>query len=113
MVTTSSSQIPNTDNPKKPLLSLNLHHIIKLNTINYLSLKLQTEAILFGYDLLKFINGTYQCPSPTITTDEKETTNPDYNFWLQQDKLLIGALIGTLDQDLIPLVSDCKSSKAL
>ena len=96
---TSSSQIPS-DNLKKPLLSLYLHHIIKLNPTNYLSWKLQTEAILFGYDLLKFINGTYQSHSPTITTDEKETTNLDYNFWLRQDKLLIGALIGTLDHDL-------------
>lgn len=106
-------QIPNDADPKQPLLSINLHHVIKLTSTNYLSWKLQVEAMLVGYDLLKCIDRTFPCPSPTHIVDDKEISNPNQVFWLRQDKLLFGSLIGTLSSNLVSLVSQTTSSKAL
>lgn len=37
--------------------------------------------------------------------------NPDFLFWTRQDKLLFGALVGTLPPTLIPIVSQAHTSK--
>ncbi|RVW14812.1 Retrovirus-related Pol polyprotein from transposon RE1 [Vitis vinifera] len=50
------------------------------------------EAILIGYDLQKFIDGSHPAPPTTITTNNVVSTNPAYQTWLRQDKLLFGAL---------------------
>ena len=81
---TPASLVQNASKSDTPLISLGLHHMIILDPINYLLWKLQTEAILFGYDLVKFTQGTYTCPSST--TDGKETANSDHIPWLRKDQ---------------------------
>ncbi|KAL6311382.1 hypothetical protein AAG906_022733 [Vitis piasezkii] len=68
---TENSQIiiPNAQEPTKPLTMITIHNSIKLTPTNYLSWKTQMEAILIGYDLQKFIDGSHlllQPPSPPI-----------------------------------------------
>lgn len=109
----ASNTIPNTQDPSQPFLSINLQNILKLTPTNYLSWKLQIEAILVGYDLLQFIDGSLPCPSSKTIVDSEEIINPQYNYWVRQDKLLFGALIGTLSSTLVPLVSQTTSSKEL
>lgn len=113
MATTNSNTIPNPLDSSKPFLTINLQHVIKLNPHNYLSWKVQIEAILIGYDLLQFIDNSLPCPTTTHIVDGTETSNPAYTYWLRQDKLLLGALLGTIHPDLVPLVSRATSSKAL
>ena len=48
--------ILNVEVPTKPLTMITNHNSIKLSSINYLSWKLQMEAILIGYYLYKFIS---------------------------------------------------------
>ena len=88
--------IPNTQEPTKPLTLIAIHNSIKLTSPNYLSWKLQMEAILSGYDLQEFIDESCNVPMTTITETNKTKPNPEYQTWLHQDKLLFGALVGTL-----------------
>lgn len=113
MANEHSYQIIDNANSKQPFIVINLQNIIKLTPHSYLSWKLQVEAMLVGHDLKKFIDNTYPCPSSTHTVDEKEVSNPKFTYWIRQDQLLFGALIGTLNPDLVPLVVGTKSSKAL
>lgn len=109
-----SYQIPNGNDPTKPFIFLNIHNTIKLTPTNYLSWKIQIEAILTGHDLLQYVDGFLVCP-PTVVTNEagEEAPNPDHSFWTRQDRLLFGALISTLSQNLVPLVSQARTSKQL
>ena len=108
-----SYAIPNGADPSRPFTFLNIHNTIKLHSTNYLSWKLQVEAILIGHDLYKFVDGTFPCPPPTLAPDGTETFNPDRVYWIRQDKLLFGALVGTLSPPLIPLISRTTSSHTL
>ncbi|KAL6330019.1 hypothetical protein AAG906_039934 [Vitis piasezkii] len=109
---TENSQIiiPNAQEPTKPLTMITIHNSIKLTPTNYLSWKTQMEAILIGYDLQKFIDGSHPTPPTTITTNNVVSTNLAYQTWLRQDKLLFGALVGTLSPTLVPLITQSKTS---
>ncbi|RVW60364.1 Retrovirus-related Pol polyprotein from transposon RE1 [Vitis vinifera] len=102
--------IPNAQEPTKPLTMITIHNSIKLTPTNYLSWKTQMEAIFIGYDLQKFIDGSHSAPPTTITTNNVVSTNPAYQTWLRQDKLLFGALVGTLSPTLVPLITQSKTS---
>ena len=69
------------------------------------------EAILIGYDLQKFIDRSYPAPMATITTNNETKPNPEYQTWFRQDKLLFGALVGTLSPSLIPLITQSQTSR--
>ncbi|RVW26307.1 Retrovirus-related Pol polyprotein from transposon RE1 [Vitis vinifera] len=102
--------IPNAQEPTKPLTMITIHNSIKLTPTNYLSWKTQMEAIFIGYDLQKFIDGSHPAPPTTISTNNVISTNPAYQTWLRQDKLLFGALVGTLSPTLVPLITQSKTS---
>lgn len=99
---TPTYQIPNSEDPTKPFIFINIHNTIKLTSTIYLSWKMQVQAILIGHDLYKYVDGTLTSPSPTITTENVAKPNPEFIFWTRQDKLLFGALVGTLSQLLRP-----------
>lgn len=84
----SNNTISNDNDPKSPLIIVSLPNIIKLNSTNYLSWKLQVEATLFGYGLFKFLDGSFPSPTPTVTTESKTQPNPEYLTWMRQDRLL-------------------------
>ena len=111
----TSTTITNDAEPTHPLVVVNLSGILKLTSTNYLSWKLQLEATLFGYGLSKFLDGTHPQPEPTVTTTSETSTtttpNPKYLTWKRQDQLLFGALIGTLDPTIVPLVARASNSK--
>lgn len=105
--------IPNPNEPSKPFTFINIHNSIKLTPTNYLSWKMQIQAILIGHDLHGFVDGTTTTPPSKITTADAKTPNPAYQTWVRQDKLLLGALVGTLSPSLVPLVSQATTSKDL
>ncbi|KAL5715165.1 hypothetical protein ACHQM5_017029 [Ranunculus cassubicifolius] len=110
---TPSYLIPNGADLTKPFTFINTHNVIKLTPTNYLSWKLQIEALLIGHDLYQYVDDSLSCPSKTITTNGVEKPNPDYTFWFRQDKLLFGALVPTLSTSLVPLISQAKTTKDL
>ncbi|KAH1131434.1 hypothetical protein J1N35_002812 [Gossypium stocksii] len=93
--------------PNNPLTTVTIQNSIKLNSTNYLSWKTQIKSILIGYDLFKFIDGTHPCQPKIIITNDTTSINPAYQTWLRQDKLLFGALVGTISQNLILLILRC------
>ena len=105
-------QITIPSDPASPLTLINISHqnIVKLTSTNYLSWKLHIETILIGYDLHKFIDGSHPCPSATTHSANQDTQNPDFLPWIQQDKLLFGALVGFIFAPLIPLIQQSSTS---
>ncbi|RVW87967.1 Retrovirus-related Pol polyprotein from transposon RE1 [Vitis vinifera] len=88
---------------------ITIHNSIKLTSTNYLLGK-PNGSHSHRYDLQKFIDGSHPAPPTTITTNNVVSTNPAYQTWLRQDKLLFGALVGTLSSTLVPLITQSKTS---
>ncbi|KAI3503106.1 hypothetical protein L1887_31542 [Cichorium endivia] len=82
---------------------------LKLLSTNYMSLKTQIKALLYGLNLYKFIDGTYPAPQPTVSADGTSTPYKDYLSCFRQDRLLFGAIVGTLSP-FVPLITTAPSS---
>ncbi|KAL9451630.1 hypothetical protein AB3S75_013236 [Citrus x aurantiifolia] len=83
---------------------------LKLTPTNYYSWKTQFDALLYGYDLLGYIDGTKPCPSPETTVDEKIVPNPVFTLWMRQDKLFLLGIIGSLSHKVVLVTRSCKTS---
>ncbi|RZC24049.1 Beta-carotene isomerase D27, chloroplastic isoform D [Glycine soja] len=127
----NNSFIPNPHESFKPLACITFTNVTKLLPNNYPNWKQQVEALLDGYDLLQYPDGSFPAPSETILTaptsstpTPSETTpttaslpvttqNPAYQTWRRQDRLIYGALLTTLSNEVASLVSQTKTSHDL
>ena len=84
----------------------------KLNPTNYLAWCLQFFSLLIGYDILGFIDGTKSCPPATILQSDSTSTEPNLEFslWIQQDKLLLNAIISSMSSTLVHFIASFKST---
>lgn len=91
----ASNITPKIEDPTQPFLSFYLQNILKLT-----SKKLPLVEIT-NWD------HTYWLWSSKVywwfQTLSQEIINPKYHYWNPQDKLVSGALIGTLSSTLVPL----------
>src|SRR3954468_1471543 len=71
------------------------------------------EAVLICYDLYKFVDGSHPAPPSTIMIDNKDSPNPKFQTWFRQDKLIFGALVGSITPSLIPLITQSQTSHEL
>lgn len=92
---------PNT----KILLTINMSNVTKLTSANYLMWSLQIHALLDGYDLAGYLDGSIAVPPPTLTTDDQIFVNPEFTIWKRLDRLIYSSLIGAISSSLQPLVS--------
>ena len=69
------------------------------------------KALLFDYDLLKFIDTTHPYPPTTITENNATTPNPAYHTWLRQYKLIFSTLVGSLTPALILIIQQANTSR--
>ncbi|KAJ1443875.1 gag-polypeptide of LTR copia-type [Sesbania bispinosa] len=92
--------VPNRNN--QSIIALNTQNSIKLTGSNFPAWKIQLDALLIGYDLVGFVDGTNTCPTPN---------HQDYNYRCRQDQLILHAIISSVDQNVITLLSNVKSSK--
>ena len=83
---------------------------LKLTNTTYFPWKKQFDALLIGYDLYGFIDGTLPCPSPNGSKDAM-SPNPDYVFWIRQDSLLLGAILASLSKEVHQFVASAETSK--
>ncbi|GAV73807.1 UBN2_3 domain-containing protein [Cephalotus follicularis] len=90
----------------------NIHHFlsIKLNASNYLIWRSQFLALLCGYDLISYVDGTTQ-PQPTQLDDG--SPNPTYILWHKQDQLLLSWLLSSLTESVHEQVVGLESSHAV
>ena len=93
------------------ILNVNMVNINKLTSTNYMTWSLQVHALLDGYDLAGYIDGTIPAPAPTLTVNDEETVNPDYTKWRRQDRLLYSGLIGTLSPSIQALVTSTRTAR--
>lgn len=90
------------------LLNVNMTNVTKLSSANFVMWSLQVHALFDGYDLDGYPDGSVVVPSPTITTDGVITTNPAYNLWKRQDRLIYSAILGAISISLQPFL-DCNN----
>ncbi|KAF5482360.1 hypothetical protein F2P56_002936 [Juglans regia] len=107
----SSSQNPNNQplSPTEtPLVALNITTQIneKLIPSTFPQWRAQFEALLIGYDLLDYVTGVSVCPSSDDT--------PEYalqkTHWVQQDKLILSAILASTSTTITPLIATAKTS---
>jgi transposase InsO family protein len=118
----SSTTTSPTANPtsSSPVLPVNINHTIfvKLNRDNFLVWKTQLIPFLTGHDLMGYVDGSRESPSPTLSVvaadgTESSTPNPAYQTWVQQDQLLLSTIISTLSESLISQVVGLSTSQAV
>lgn len=91
-------------NNSQQLLNANMTNVTKLNTTNYLMWSKQVHALLDGYELAGYIDGTLTVPTPTVTTDGALAVNPEFTRWKRRDKLIYSSLLGAMSLSVQPLV---------
>ncbi|KAK3430798.1 hypothetical protein EUGRSUZ_E02344 [Eucalyptus grandis] len=67
------------------------------------------EALLIGYNLMGFVDGTFVCPPLTISTGNQTMPNPVATTWICQDQLLLHAIFASVSEAMIPLIASCNS----
>ncbi|OMO81232.1 Reverse transcriptase, RNA-dependent DNA polymerase [Corchorus capsularis] len=78
---------------------------LKLTSKNFISWRAQFDALLQGFDLGGYVDGTTKAPAKEIQKDGRTVTNPDYTFWLRQDKLILHAIIASTSEAVLPYVA--------
>ena len=60
---------------------------------NYASWRAQLSNLLFGYDLLGYVDGSLQCPPEMVNIpgELSPVPNPAHKLWLHQDCLIFQA----------------------
>ncbi|XP_021803018.1 uncharacterized protein LOC110747119, partial [Prunus avium] len=105
---TPSSSVISTDTSNS-LISINAtaQLPVKLTPLNYLSWHAQFNALLLGYDLLGYIDGTHSCPPKPATASP---TSP-HTLWVRQDQLLLHAILASVSEQIISLIATATTSK--
>ncbi|OIT28481.1 retrovirus-related pol polyprotein from transposon tnt 1-94, partial [Nicotiana attenuata] len=83
-----------------------------MGSSNFSTWQAQVTTLLFGYDLLSYIDGTTIIP-PVYIADDKgnQLPNPNYKFWLRQDSLVRSAIMASVDQSIAPLIAKAATAK--
>ena len=94
------------------VLNVNTQAPLKFTTTNYSTWRLQFTSLLFGYDLLGFVNSSKLCPLVMITLSDaaSPSPNPDHIFRLRQDQLLLNAIFGSVSPTLVQFISTSTTS---
>jgi hypothetical protein len=90
-----------------PLIAFNISAQIneKLTPSTFPQWRAQFEALLIGYDLLDFVTGDHPCPSATNTS----TSSSHKSHWVQQDKLILSAILASTTPTITPFISTAKT----
>lgn len=100
--------LPDIVETTKALLNVNMVNITKLTSTNFMTWSLQIHALLNGYDLAGYIDGSTLAPEQTVMIDNQMTDNPDFTKWLRQDRPIYSGLIGMLSPSIQSLVTNTK-----
>lgn len=101
MSSSTTSEIPITSNANSVVV-LNTHSSLKLNSSNFPAWHVQFNALLVGYDLIGYVDGTTPTPA---------TTNTAYTRWKIQDQLILHAIMSSVDPSVITMLGNVKTSK--
>jgi hypothetical protein len=104
------------DSSPIPLANLNHHITLKLTRDNFLLWRYLMASYLEAQDLFGYVDGSIPCPpqSDQSSSDTSSITlvpNPNYNLWVQQDKLILSAVVSTLSEVVLAHVVGLKTSR--
>ncbi|KAI5312491.1 hypothetical protein L3X38_041664 [Prunus dulcis] len=92
---------PNSNNSSSPsLINADAQLPLKLTPLNYPSWRALFKALLLGYDLLGYVDGTLACLASNNT------------FWKRQDQLILHAILAPISESVISLIAAASTSKA-
>ncbi|RVW18639.1 hypothetical protein CK203_104267 [Vitis vinifera] len=94
--------------PSTALVSINAATQLPLKLIGssiYPSWRTMFSTLLYGYDLIGYVDGTYPCPLEMIKMGDTFTPNPEHKIWKRQDSLLLHAIMESVDSTIAPLVA--------
>ncbi|CAH9111371.1 unnamed protein product [Cuscuta europaea] len=101
----SAGVIPTNNSPTPQLISLNASSQIPIKLSNdgsnYSSWKSQMTNLLFGYDLLGYVDGSTPCPDKSA---------PNLSFWNRQDRLVLLTLQSTVSGPVGPIINSWQTS---
>ena len=88
--------------------------LVKLNSTNYFVRIAQFNALLIGYDLFGYVDGTLPCSPATIVNSDLDVASPNSIFalWIRHDQLLLNAIIGSVPVNLVTFIASSTSSHA-
>lgn len=92
------------------LLHVNMSNVTKLTASNFLMWSRQVHALLNGYGLASYIDGTVDVPPPTNNADGVVTPNPAYAAYQRQDQLIYSALLGAISVSVQPILATTSTS---
>jgi hypothetical protein len=114
-MSSSSNQNPNftlntqpSSTADKPLIAFNITAQIneKLTLSAFPQWRAQFEALLIGYDLLNYVEGTLLCPSSSGTATDKLCKV----YWVRHDKLILSAILASTSPSITSLIDIAKTS---
>ncbi|KAI5313965.1 hypothetical protein L3X38_043141 [Prunus dulcis] len=76
---------------------------VKLTPTNYPSWRAQFNALLIGYDLMGYVDGSSTCPPATPAAPRA--------LWILQDQLLLHAILASVSPQVISLIASAKTSQ--
>ncbi|XP_010474124.2 PREDICTED: uncharacterized protein LOC104753590 [Camelina sativa] len=91
--------------PSSTLVNVNMMNVTKLTASNFLMWSRQVHALLDGYDLAGYIDGSLTVPPLTVTAADFFFANPDFVVWKRQDRLIYSALLGAISISVQPILS--------
>ncbi|KAG8633642.1 hypothetical protein MANES_18G125450v8 [Manihot esculenta] len=78
---------------------------------NFATWKVQISMLMHGDNLFGHLDGTSPAPSQTVTQDNQQIVNPEYNIWFRQDQLIQNAIMATIDLTIAPTLTAATTSK--
>nr|CAD1832585.1 unnamed protein product [Ananas comosus var. bracteatus] len=112
MATSSASS--STTSPTFVIANISNLVSIKLDRGNYLLWQQQFLPVLFGHDLMGYIDGSKECPSKFIkNADGTITDTLDSSFleWMKQDRHLLSWIQATLTEGVLAQVVGLQTSR--
>jgi hypothetical protein len=98
-------------------MSFHPSNLVKLTRDNHMIWRTQIVPYLEGNDLYDYVTGDVPCPPKFINSVATNSSpsvsipNPAYKVWYQQDKLILGAIVSTLTEAILPHVYGIKTSR--
>jgi hypothetical protein len=102
---------PTMSSPVDKLIILNAGSqlCIKLDGDNYPAWRIQFMALLTGYDLMGYVDGSKPCPSKVLENNTT-TVNPAFTHWIRQDQLILHSIISSVAATVVTHLGTVKTS---
>ncbi|EOY19867.1 hypothetical protein QQP08_004507 [Theobroma cacao] len=76
---------------------------VKLTTTNYSGRRAQFKALLRGYGLIGYVDGSKPCPVPLPPRKRRSGSRDTvYELWKRQDQLVLLAILTSLSEEWLP-----------